>query len=122
LQNGKCLKRTRHTKGDRVLDYLPMIPELAITTACAELEPFTGCFLQDFPLRQLQQESTTANVKWSSLRWWISREQNHFKSIVDEALLNCPCVENVLVAKRINSTINMKEGRPMVATLLDQAG
>jgi acetyl-CoA synthetase len=23
--------------------------------------------------------------------------------------LNCPCVENVLVAKRINSTIKMKE-------------
>jgi acetyl-CoA synthetase len=33
------------------------------------------------------------------------REQNiDLKSIVDEALLNCPCVESVLVAKRINST------------------
>jgi acetyl-CoA synthetase len=46
-------------KRDRVCIYLPMIPELAITTlACARIGAISVVFLQDFP--QLQQESTTA--------------------------------------------------------------
>jgi acetyl-CoA synthetase len=32
------------------------------------------------------------------------------KSIIDEALVNCPCVENVLVVKRTNTETNMTEG------------
>ena len=44
------------------------------------------------------------------------------KVIVDEALENCPCVETVLVAKRINSEIKMKEGRDQwLQPLLDNA-
>jgi acetyl-CoA synthetase len=39
----------------------------------------------------------------------IAEQNDWFKSIVDEAL-NCPCVENVLVAKE-STTIKMKEGR-----------
>jgi acetyl-CoA synthetase len=44
------------------------------------------------------------------------------KSIIDEALVNCPCVENVLVVKRTNTETNMTEGRDQwLQPLLDQA-
>ena len=44
------------------------------------------------------------------------------KGIVDEALESCPGVKTVLVAKRINSDIFMKEGRDLwLQPLLDKA-
>ncbi|GAL65825.1 acetyl-coenzyme A synthetase [Jejuia pallidilutea] len=44
------------------------------------------------------------------------------KGIVDEALEDCPCVDTVLVAKRINTNISMKEGRDKwLQPLLDKA-
>ncbi|MCB0426790.1 MAG: acetate--CoA ligase, partial [Mangrovimonas sp.] len=44
------------------------------------------------------------------------------KGIVDEALKSCPCVETVLVAKRINSEVKMQEGRDKwLQPLLDHA-
>ncbi len=44
------------------------------------------------------------------------------KGIIDEALPNCPSVEKVLVAQRIHSQINMKEGRDLwLQPLLDDA-
>ncbi len=44
------------------------------------------------------------------------------KGIVDEALLNCPGVETVLVAKRTQADISMKEGRDQwLQPLLDEA-
>jgi acetyl-CoA synthetase len=44
------------------------------------------------------------------------------KTIVDEALQKCPTVEKVLVAKRTNSSITMKEGRDQwLQPLLDEA-
>jgi acetyl-CoA synthetase len=44
------------------------------------------------------------------------------KGIVDEGLESCDCVETVLVAKRISTNINMKEGRDKwLQPLLDEA-
>jgi acetyl-CoA synthetase len=43
------------------------------------------------------------------------------KSIIDEALLNCPCVANVLVVKKESLPIEMKGGRPILQTALDEA-
>jgi non-ribosomal peptide synthetase component E (peptide arylation enzyme) len=39
-------------KGDRVCIYLPMIPELAITTLACELEPYILLFSLDFQHQQ----------------------------------------------------------------------
>jgi len=44
------------------------------------------------------------------------------KGIIDEALEKSPCVEKVLVVKRTNETVNMKEGRDLwLQPLLDAA-
>ncbi|SFE89351.1 acetate--CoA ligase [Flavobacterium xueshanense] len=112
-------------KGDRVCIYLPMIPELAITTlACARIGAIHSVVFAGF-----SASAVAARINDSECKMVITSDGGYrgnktidLKSIVDEALLNCPCVENVLVAKRINSTINMKEGRDQwLQPLLDQA-
>ena len=112
-------------KGDRVCIYLPMIPELAITTlACARIGAIHSVVFAGF-----SASAVAARINDSSCKMVITSDGGYrgnktidLKSIVDEALLHCPCVENVLVAKRINSTIHMKEGRDQwLQPLLDQA-
>ena len=112
-------------KGDRVCIYLPMIPELAITTlACARIGAIHSVVFAGF-----SASAVAARINDSECKMVITSDGGYrgnktidLKSIVDEALLNCPCVENVLVAKRINSTIKMKEGRDQwLQPLLDQA-
>lgn len=112
-------------KGDRVCIYLPMIPELAITTlACARIGAIHSVVFAGF-----SASAVAARINDSACKMVITSDGGYrgnktidLKSIVDEALLHCPCVENVLVAKRINSTINMKEGRDQwLQPLLDQA-
>jgi acetyl-CoA synthetase len=54
----------------------------------------------------------TVTVKWSLQTVDIAENKTiDLKGIIDDALVNTPCVANVLVVKRTNSTINMKEGR-----------
>ena len=112
-------------KGDRVCIYLPMIPELAITTlACARIGAIHSVVFAGF-----SASAVAARINDSACKMVITSDGGYrgnktidLKSIVDEALVHCPCVENVLVAKRINSTINMKEGRDQwLQPLLDQA-
>ena len=119
------LKEQGIKKGDRVCIYLPMIPELAITTlACARIGAIHSVVFAGF-----SASAVAARINDSECKMVITSDGGYrgnktidLKSIVDEALLNCPCVENVLVAKRINSTINMKEGRDRwLQPLLDQA-
>ncbi|MBB1194125.1 acetate--CoA ligase [Flavobacterium sp. SOK18b] len=112
-------------KGDRVCIYLPMIPELAVTTlACARIGAIHSVVFAGF-----SASAVAARINDSSCKMVITSDGGYrgnktidLKSIVDEALLSCDCVEKVLVAKRINSTINMKEGRDQwLQPLLDAA-
>ncbi|WP_144891441.1 acetate--CoA ligase [Flavobacterium tiangeerense] len=112
-------------KGDRVCIYLPMIPELAITTlACARIGAIHSVVFAGF-----SASAVAARINDSSCKMVITSDGGYrgnktidLKSIVDEALLSCDCVEKVLVAKRINTTIPMKEGRDQwLQPLLDAA-
>ncbi|MCK8142814.1 acetate--CoA ligase [Flavobacterium sp. I-SCBP12n] len=112
-------------KGDRVCIYLPMIPELAITTlACARIGAIHSVVFAGF-----SASAVTARINDSECKMVITSDGGYrgnktidLKSIVDEALEKSPCVEKVLVVKRIHSEINMKEGRDhWLEPLLDQA-
>ncbi len=112
-------------KGDRVCIYLPMIPELAITTlACARIGAIHSVVFAGF-----SASAVAARINDSSCKMVITSDGGYrgnktidLKSIVDEALLSCDCVEKVLVAKRIHTTVPMKEGRDQwLQPLLDTA-
>ena len=101
-------------KGDRVCIYLPMIPELAISVlACARIGAIHSVVFAGFSASALATRINDSECKivLTSDGSYRGKKSIDLKGIVDEALETCPCVETVLVAKRINSDTNMIEGR-----------
>lgn len=112
-------------KGDRVCIYLPMIPELAISVlACARIGAVHSVVFAGFSSTALATRINDCEAKMviTSDGSYRGAKTIDLKSIVDEALENCPTIENVLVAKRINSDIQLKEGRDKwLEPLLEEA-
>lgn len=112
-------------KGDRVCIYLPMIPELAISLlACARIGAIHSVVFAGFSSNALATRINDSECKMviTSDGSYRGNKTIDLRGIVDEALDSCECVESVLVAKRINSDIPMKEGRDFwLAPLLKEA-
>ena len=112
-------------KGDRVCIYLPMIPELAVAVlACARIGAVHSVVFAGF-----SASAVAARINDCDCRMVITSDGSYrgaktidLKGIIDEALKTCPGVLSVMVVKRINSKINMTEGRDhWLQPLLDEA-
>ena len=113
-QFSNVLKEQGVKKGDRVCIYLPMIPELAISTlACARIGAIHSVVFAGFSATALSTRINDSDCKVviTSDGSYRGSKTIDLKGIVDEALEKTPCVETVLVAKRIHSDVTMKEGR-----------
>ena len=113
-QFANVLKKQGIKKGDRVCIYLPMIPELAISLlACARIGAIHSVVFAGFSATALASRINDSECKMviTSDGSYRGSKTIDLKGIVDEALENCNTIENVLVVNRINSQINMKEGR-----------
>ncbi|WP_299007654.1 acetate--CoA ligase [uncultured Tenacibaculum sp.] len=119
------LKEQGIKKGDRVCIYLPMIPELAISIlACARIGAVHSVVFAGFSSTALATRINDCEAKMviTSDGSYRGAKTIDLKSIVDEALESCPSIETVLVAKRIHSDIELKEGRDKwLAPLLEEA-
>ena len=119
------LKSKGIEKGDRVCIYLPMIPELAVAMlACARIGAIHSVVFAGFSSKALATRTNDADCKMliTSDGSYRGNKTIDLKGIVDKALKECPGVENVLVAKRLDSDIEMKEGRDeWLQPLLDEA-
>ena len=124
-QFSNVLKSQGIKKGDRVCIYLPMIPELAISVlACARIGAIHSVVFAGFSATALSTRINDSDCKMviTSDGSYRGEKTIDLKGIVDEGLESCDCVETVLVAKRINTNINMKEGRDKwLQPLLDEA-
>jgi acetyl-CoA synthetase len=113
----KCanaLKTLGVSKGDRVCIYLPMVPELAISVlACARIGAIHSVVFGGFSANALSGRIQDADCKLviTSDGAYRGNKEIPMKTTVDEALELCPYVENVLVLKRTNTTINMLNNR-----------
>ena len=112
-------------KGDRVCIYLPMIPELAVAVlACARIGAIHSVVFAGF-----SASAVAARINDCECKMVITSDGSYrgdktidLKGIVDEALLKTPCVEKVLVVKRTNTPVTIKEGRDQwLQPLLDAA-
>ncbi|WP_026708249.1 acetate--CoA ligase [Flavobacterium frigidarium] len=119
------LKEQGVNKGDRVCIYLPMIPELAVATlACARIGAIHSVVFAGF-----SASAVATRIKDSECKIVITSDGGYrgnktidLKEIIDEALTECDCIKTVLVVKRTNNAVTMKEGRDQwLQPLLDVA-
>ncbi len=108
------LKNNGCKKGDRVCIYMPMVPELAIAVlACARVGAIHSVVFGGFSFNSLADRIHDAdcNLVLTSDGAYRGAKDIPLKSVVDEALQTCPSVKKVIVLKRTNCTVTMKQDR-----------
>ncbi|MDX1296306.1 MAG: AMP-binding protein, partial [Sulfurimonadaceae bacterium] len=105
-------------KGDRVVLYMPMIPEAAIMMlACVRIGAVHSVVFGGFSAEALRDRIVDASAKLVVTADGAYRHGHPYllKPAVDEALgQGCESVENVLVVRRNNVPINLVNGRDVI--------
>jgi acetyl-CoA synthetase len=108
------LKNLGIQKGDRVCIYMPMVVELSVAVlACARIGAIHSVVFAGFSAKALAERINDSDCKIVLTADYGLRgdKQIALKEIVDEALLNCSSVTNVVIYKRTDSPISFIEGR-----------
>jgi|TARA_B110000503_G_C7172803_1_gene425270 acetyl-CoA synthetase len=101
-------------KGDRVVIYMPMVPEAAIAMlACARIGAIHSIVFAGFSANALSDriDDCQAKMVLTSDGNFRGNKAIPVKAVVDDAIENCPFVESVFVLKRTNVNVTMKSGR-----------
>ena len=109
-----ALKNQGIKKGDRVILYMPMIPELAIAVlACARIGAVHSVVFAGFSAVAIADRIQDAKAKMVITADGLNRgaKQVPLKRVVDEALHTCPTIEKVIVYDCVGWSPNMVEGR-----------
>ena len=111
-----AMKRLGVKKGDRVTIYMPMIPELPIALlACARIGAPHSVVFGGF-----SSESLRDRINDAQSRLVITADGSYrrgqivpLKRNVDAALKDCPCVEKVVMVRRVGEVapVTVEEGR-----------
>ena len=104
------------TKGDRVIIYMPMVPEAAVAMlACARLGAVHSVVFAGFSSSALADRINDCEAKMvlTSDGNFRGAKNIPVKAIVDEALEKTNFVEKVIVYQRTQTTVNMVEGRDL---------
>jgi acetyl-CoA synthetase len=113
-QFANALKKLGVETGDRVAIYLPLIPELPIAMlACARIgAPHTVVF-GGFSAESLRDRINDAKAKVLITADGGFRRGNQvpLKQFADEAVSGCPSIDHVVVVKRGDFPVHIKEGR-----------
>ena len=101
-------------KGDVVAIFLPMIPEIVFSMlACARIGAIHAVVFSGFSAKALRDRIQQSNAKVlitadSGMR---GGRINPIKAMADDALLECPSVQKVIVVSRMRQQVNMEPGR-----------
>ena len=109
-----ALKDQGITKGDRVIIYMPMIPELTIATlACARIGAIHSVVFAGFSAKSLADRinDSSCNILVTTDGSFRGNKQICLKDIADEALGFCKTIESCIVFKRTGEEISMKSNR-----------
>ena len=101
-------------KGDRVIIYMPMVPEAAIAMlACARVGAVHSVVFAGFSATSLADRINDCEAKMvlTSDGNFRGNKTIPVKDVVDEALEKCSSIESVIVLERTKQNINMEEAR-----------
>ena len=113
------LKQHGVIKGDRIAIYMPMIPDLAVAVlACARIGAVHSVVFAGFSASALADRIIDASAKMvlTSDGMYRGAKKMAVKSIVDEAVKDCPSVQSVLVSQRTNDEVEMVSERDYFIT------
>jgi acetyl-CoA synthetase len=113
-QLANAMRRLGVKKGDRVCIYLPMIVEAAVAMlACARVGAIHSIVFGGF-----SPDSLASRIQDSECSMLITADEGRrggrkvpLKANADEALLTCPSIRHVIVAKNTGGVVDMMEGR-----------
>jgi len=113
-QFANVLKNNGAKKGDRICIYMPMVPELTIAVlACARIGAIHSVVFGGFSAQSLSDriQDAQCNIVITADGGYRGNKSIPLKSVIDEALLNCPSVESVIVLKRTDTPVTMMNKR-----------
>ncbi|MBL7850273.1 MAG: acetate--CoA ligase [Cyclobacteriaceae bacterium] len=111
---GNLLRKNGIRKGDRVCIYMPMVPELVYAVlGCARIGAVHSVVFAGFSSGSLIDRINDCGCRLVLTADGAFRgdKKIELKSVVDDALMNCPTVEKVIVLERTGSKPAMKAGR-----------
>lgn len=103
-------------KGDRICIYMGMIPELTIAVlACARIGAVHSVVFGGFSAQSLSDRVKDAQALYviTCNGAYRGAKEINLKTIVDEALIDCPFVKNVLVYQRTPTETQMNSQRDL---------
>jgi acetyl-CoA synthetase len=110
------LRKLGVKKGDRVAIYLPMIPEAAVCMlACSRIGAVHTVVFAGFSAESLRDRINDCGCKVliTANEGLRGAKAIPLKETSDEAVKGCPSIKNVLVVKRTETPVAMKEGRDL---------
>ncbi|MFZ5814633.1 MAG: acetate--CoA ligase [Bacillota bacterium] len=110
---GQVLKQMGVSKGDRVTLYMPMIPEAAVAMlACTRIGAVHSIVFGGFSAEALRDRinDSQSKVVITADGGWRRGNIIRMKQIVNEAIVDCPSVEKVIVVKRIGHESLVEHG------------
>lgn len=111
---GNVLKQLNVEKGDRVILYMPMVPELAIAMlACARIGATHSIVFGGFSAEALRDriEDSQAKVVITANGGYRRGGVIPLKDMVDRSLEGVSCVQDVVVVERTPNEITLQSGR-----------
>lgn len=108
------LKRNGIVTGDRIIIYMPMVPEAAIAMlACARIGATHSVVFGGFSAQALIDRIHDCGAKMviTADGGYRRGQIVPLKKNVDDALEQCPGVKRVIVLRRANNEIHIQEGR-----------
>ncbi len=110
-----ALKSKGIKKGDRVVFYMPMVPELAIgVLACARIGAVHSVVFAGFSAQALADRINDAQAKMVICSDYNRRGAKHIavKKVVDDALdLGCPSIQHVMVDRNTGDAVSWNKDR-----------
>jgi acetyl-CoA synthetase len=113
-QFANALKNNGLKKGDRVCIYMPMVPELAIAVlACARIGAIHSVVFGGFSAQSIADriQDAQCSLVITSDGAHRGNKEIPLKSVIDDALVQCPSVKKVIVLTRTRAAVSMIKDR-----------